>query len=521
VAVDRIVLYAGVNGWGPDPLPLKLEAVQPNVAVGRYTFDLGKLGAKAGDIITYYASAYDNHPSGKHFADTPTSVIQVISKTEFEKFEREKYQMDQLAKEFEAFRRRLENLKSQREKLLEEMEQLRKKLDAGQQLSADELKKMKQLEEQLKKFGDEAERLSKDLHERAAQSQLYDLEKSYRENLEKLSQQLKQQAALANQAHEQTAKLQKDPKSPQNAADFKSAAQKLQKEQAPFDQPNQEQMERTAQDVEKMRLANELISQGERLRAAIMQQRQLADRLAQFRDRKNLGADDLERMQRLAKDQELLQQEIEEARADLEKTARAAQKALPKMSGGALKMAHAIEQMQVGQDQAQAARSARGGQGDDASGAAESAAKKLESLLSKTPNAKGAAGSGDLDGCFGLPKAGLEQALNQMGQGRQMPGLGPQGQQGSGFAGSQTKMSIFGPHRMTEGGSDSTRESGSAQQGTGRGGAGPEREATRSAETLNPSTRQSSRSAAGNMRGVPLPYRDQAEAYFKRIAKEQ
>ncbi len=74
---------------------------------------------------------------------------------------------------------------------------------------------------------------------------------------------------------------------------------------------------------------------------------------------------------------------------------------------------------------------------------------------------------------------------------------------------------------MTEGGSDSTRESGSAQQGTGRGGAGPEREATRSAETLNPSTRQSSRSAAGNMRGVPLPYRDQAEAYFKRIAKEQ
>ncbi len=35
-------------------------------------------------------------------------------------------------------------------------------------------------------------------------------------------------------------------------------------------------------------------------------------------------------MQRLAKDQELLKQEIEEARADLEKTAKAAQKALPR-----------------------------------------------------------------------------------------------------------------------------------------------------------------------------------------------
>ena len=313
VAVDRIVLYAGVNGWGPDPLPLKLETAQPNVAVGRYTFDLGKLGAKAGDIITYYASAYDNHPSGKHFADTPTSVIHVISKTEFEKFEREKYQMDQLAKEFEAFRRRLENLKSQREKLLEEMEQLRKKLDAGQQLSADELKKMKQLEEQLKKFSDEAERLAKDLHERAAQSQLYDLEKSYRENLEKLSQQLKQQVALAKETREQAARLQKESEESAEHGRLSRRSPETPEGASTFDQPTQQQMERTAQDAEKMRMANELISQGERLRAAIMQQRQLADRLAQFRDRKNLGADDLERMQRLAKDQELLQQEIDEA----------------------------------------------------------------------------------------------------------------------------------------------------------------------------------------------------------------
>jgi hypothetical protein len=301
-----------------------------------------------------------------------------------------------------------------------------------------------------------------------------------------------------------------------------AAAQKMQKEQAPFDQPNQQQMERTAQDVEKMRLANELVSQGERLRAAIMQQRELADRLAQFRDRKNLGADEVERMQRLAKDQELLQQEIEESRADLEKTARAAQKALPRMSSGALKVAQAIEQMQVGEDQANAARSARDGKGDDASGAAESAAKKLESLLSNMPNAGGAANSGDLDGCFGLPKSGVQQALNQMSQGRQMPGLGQQqGKEGSGFAGSQTRMSIFGPHRESAGDSKAARDSGSAQQANGRGGSGAEREATRGAETLNPATRQSSRSAAGNMHGVPLPYRDQAEAYFKRIAKEQ
>jgi hypothetical protein len=522
VGIDRIVLFAGVNGWGPDPARLKLEATQPNVAVGRYTFDLAKLGARAGDIITYYASAYDNHPSGTHFADTPTSVIHVISQAEFAKFAREKYQMDQLAKEFEALRRRLENLKSQREKLLDELAEIKKKLDANQPLSAEELRKIGQLEEQLKKFAEQAQQLAKDMHDRATQTQLYDLEQSYRDQLERLSKQLEKQASRADELREQAARLRKEPANQQTASAFREAAQKLQKEQSPFDEPAQQQLEKTAQDAEKMRLANELISQGERLRAAVMQQRQLADRMAQFRDQKKLSADDLQRIQRLAKDQELLQQEVEEAKAELEKTAQAARKKLPKMSSGALKVAKAIEQMQVGNDQAQAARSARGGQGGDAFGAAEAAAKKLESLLTESCTPKGAAESGDLDGCFGLPKPGLQQSLQQMAQGRQLPGLGQQqGGQGGGFAGSQTRMSIFGPHQLSEGETEATRTSGSAQQGQGMGGTRPERDASRGAETLNPTTRQSSRSAAGNLHGVPLPYRDQAEAYFKRIAKEQ
>lgn len=65
------------------------------------------------------------------------------------------------------------------------------------------------------------------------------------------------------------------------------------------------------------------------------------------------------------------------------------------------------------------------------------------------------------------------------------------------------------------------RASGSAPHGPGVGGSDQERDASRGAETLNPKTRQTSRSAAGNLHGVPLGYRDQAEAYFKRIAKEQ
>jgi hypothetical protein len=135
---------------------------------------------------------------------------------------------------------------------------------------------------------------------------------------------------------------------------------------------------------------------------------------------------------------------------------------------------------------------------------------------------KGAVDSGDLDGCFSLSKPGLQQSLGQMAQGRQIPGLGQQqGSQGSGFAGSQARMAIFGPHHVSQGDSDANRSSGSATHGAGDRGAGREGDGSRSAEALNPATRQTPRTAAGNLHGVPLGYREQAEAYFKRIAKEQ
>ncbi len=48
VGIDRVLLFAGVNGWGPDPTRLEFEKTQPTVARGHYTFDLGKLGAGRG-----------------------------------------------------------------------------------------------------------------------------------------------------------------------------------------------------------------------------------------------------------------------------------------------------------------------------------------------------------------------------------------------------------------------------------------------------------------------------------------
>jgi hypothetical protein len=522
IAVSKLVLMVGVNGWGPDATPIEIQADQPTRVRGQFAFDLKELGARVGDVISYYASAYDNHPGGTHFADTPTHVIRVISLEEFKEFERQNYQMEELVKEFEANRRGLENLGADRKQILEELAALQKKLESGEQLSDDENKRLEKLEQLLKEFSEKADALAEQMHKQAEQTQLYDLEQPYREQLKQTAEQLRKQANDADALIEQSAQLHQQPQDSQAREGLRKAGEQFKQNEQPFDQQSGESMEKMEQDLERLQKADNLLAQAERLRTAILQQRDLADRLSQFRDRKSMSPEELKRSERMAKEQELLRQEVENAKEGLKKAAEDAKEKLPKMSAAAEQLCQSLGDMKVGEDQGQAARSARAGDGEQAFQAAESAAKKLESLLSQCQNAQGASQSGDLDGCLNLPRPGIEQSLKQLAQGRSVPGMGQKGQSGAGFAGSQAKMSIYGPHQPTQGQSDARTSQAMGQTGPGGQGKGEDtKDGIPGAETINPAAREPSQSGVGGMRGVPVGYRDQAEAYFRRLAEEK
>lgn len=521
VGIERVVLFCGVNGWGPDPIPLDITAAQPTLAVAQHEFNLASLGARAGDVITYHASAYDNHPSGEHFADTETFVIQVISEEEFREYARQEYQMEELAKEFETLQKKIDELNAQREEILNDLEELQKKLDSGEELSIDERQRLEKLQKQLQDYSEQAARLVKEMKKRAEQTPLYDMEQPYLEMLQTLSRQMQQQADNADALKQAASEMQNQPGGAQPRASFKLAAEKFRKENQPFDDATQQQLDETEQDLEKMRLADNLVAQAERLRAVILQQRDLADRMAQFRDRQSLNADEQRRADRLAKEQELLQQELEESRDALKKAAEEAKESLPNMSSAAEKICEALGEMQAEADQQQAATSARSGDGKSAHQAAETAASKLEKLLSECGSPQSATESGDLDGCLKLPKPSLQQSLQQLSQGRKIPGLGQKGESGSGYAGSQARMAVYGPQMPSQGHSESTR-SGRGRDAKG-GGRGFESgfDNPLGVESLTPEGRAGERTGTGRMRGVPVGYRDQAEAYFKRIAEEK
>ena len=110
MAVRKITISRSVNGWGPATKELAIHPTGPTYATASEDFDLAALGAKGGDVITFFTTAHDNYPSVEHFTDTPVVVIHVITKQEYTDLARTKYRMEQITAEIDAFRAKLDEI---------------------------------------------------------------------------------------------------------------------------------------------------------------------------------------------------------------------------------------------------------------------------------------------------------------------------------------------------------------------------------------------------------------------------
>jgi hypothetical protein len=522
VAIDRVLLFASVNGWGPTRIELTLNTLQRNLVRAEYEFDMAALGAKPGDIISYYASAYDNHAPEPHFTDSETQVIQIIGLEEYKQMARQEYQMNEMMKEFENFQQGLEDLAKQRDEILQELDELKEKLAAGDELSEEDQKRMEELEQQLHDFAKQSQDLAKKMQARAESPELYEIDESYQETLKKIADQLEQQAVNAREAASQSQSMREQPNSAQQQK-FEDAAIKFAEENDPFGESSQDEIEQVERDMQAVDLLDKMMQQAERIRNVVKEQRDLAERLGQFRNKEELIAEEEQRLQQMAKQQDLLRQELEEAAAELEKQAEQALDELPKTAEQALGLCKKINDLGISKDQASAAENARDGQGKDAVKSAEEAADKLESLLSEMCDSQKMSDEMSQDPGLGMSKEGMKKMLQQLAQGRNMPALGrkpgAKGQEGGGSMGSKSRMTVMGPHMSTKGDSDEERRGGN-RDGRGRGRANTAADVADGAESLDPESRAARGGGGGNMQGVPVGYKDQAEAYFRRVAED-
>ena len=515
VAVRRIALHRGVNGWMPSSVDLPLESTGPTFAEGKYEFDLPVLGARAGDVISYYASAHDNCPLREQFTDTAIFVIRVISPEDYVAYLRTKYRMDKVLEELEEFRKAMDDLNAKRDELIAEYEKLKDKIAAqgGQATPADRAQ-LDQIAAKQAQYEKQAQALADRLRKRAAQQpELYDFEKEYARVLRKMADAAADRAIGSRALREELpgVTLPGVPPYVVKALDhFRGERDK--------DKPQQEEARAAQQDLDRLRRADEMVAQTERIMVITRQQRELADRLAQFRNRERLTPTEQIRAKRMADEQAQLERDLQDAVEQMKRLGEQNAGDLPRMSASVTKIARSVEDLKVQRDQRDAARLAEGGSGRYAAQAAESAASKLESLIRECGGNEGMmnAACDDLDKALQLTKARIAQSLQQLAQGRGIPGSGGPGTDG--YYGSQSPVTVMG--------SRGSGDSADPRAGRGNQSRRPTVSQGRSgspSERLNPEAagaRGVGDSAAGAMPGVPARYRQLAEAYFRRLADE-
>lgn len=538
VGISRMQLTRSVNGWGSATLELPSdEASTDKTRSGaEYTFDLPALGVAPGDVITYFATAYDNRadPNGPNqSADSDLHVIQVISIEEYLEYERTKYRIEDINDEFEEITDQLNKLAELREQILEEMKPLLDKLKNGEPLTDAEKQQLEELKKKLEDFEAQASELRKKLEERANMPELYEIEKPYTDLLKKLAEDLKQQEQKAKAAseaikdlQEQEKKEQKDPSEGSNLPQArKSASVKLEdfakqaegeKEQNPFGEQMQQQMEQTKEQLKQMEMADRLMAQLDQLASIIEAQRSLEQRLSVFENKEELDAAEQLRARELGAEQQELRQLLEETAKEMKAAAEEAEELLPQMSASAKDIVKNIEDLAITRDMNDATRLADAGEARTAHTASDSAADKLESLISPCEECKkqGQQPGGQIDGPLKLTPEQYKQCLSQMAQARGVPGTNPGSGSGYSQGGSQAPMSVRGPGGRSADKGQRGKRNGRA----GQADAGYDDETAK--ESIDAGTAEGREARSGYIVGVPEEYREEAEAYFRRIADE-
>jgi len=536
VGISKMQLTRSVNGWGSSTVDIAAayESDDTSRANSGYTFDLPVLGVAPGDVITYFATAYDNRtePNGPNqSADSDVHVIQVISVEEYLEYERTKYRIEDINDEFEDFTEQLNELAELREEILEQMKPLLDKLKNGQKLSDQEQQQLKDLQQKLADFEAQAAELREQLEARAKMPELYEIEKPYTELLKKLAEDLGKQEDKAREAKEALEELdkqeQQDKQNPGQNSNVpqarKSAAVKLedfakqggpQGEQSPFGQEMQQQMELTKEQLKQMEMADRLTGQLDQLAAIIEAQRGLEQRLSVFENKEELDAAEQLRARELGAEQQELRELLEQTAREMKAAAQEAEELLPEMSASAKQIVQKIDDLAITRDMNDAKRLADAGEARTAHTASDSAADKLESLIEDCKNCKKQGQQpGQIDGPLKLTPEQYQQCLQQMAQSRGVPGTNPGSGSGYSQGGSQAPMAVRGP-----GGRQGPGQRGRKNGRMGQANAGSENEAA--LESIEAETSEEREARSGYIVGVPEEYREEAEAYFRRIADE-
>ena len=515
IGVARVEMNVELDGsFSVHEVPLPADRANPAVALPTFPLNLEELGAAPGSLIRYYATAFDNHPDPSQSADSAIGVIHVVSREDYDEFMRQQYRLEDWLEEINELLGTLLRLRDRKQDALQRLNDLLEQAEAdpGQDWS-DEIRSARA---QLERFQEDIEGLAAALTDRAELDQLYDWEAPYKEWL--------RETAAALEAQHQAAGDVRQTLTPESMAggELALAMERFALLEAPFgglpdDHPD------VTQDWQEMADTMRLLDAIQRLQSLIQEQRDLADRMGDARQRPADDPATHEILRRLGTTQEALQQELGHVQEAIRQAADAVETGQPDLAMQARQLSQAIDTLAIKADQQQAASAAQLANARRAARHADQAATKLESLIGQCNRASQGAGE-CLASLLNMVPPGLapsiEDALRAALSAQPGLSLGRVGLQGAGSGGLMSTVGMVGPQYPIRGQSVSLRAASRQGRG-GSGGPGGLGTARPEAETIELELPENSFHHAPAVRTIPLRYRRHAAAYFERLHRDE
>lgn len=378
-------------------------------------------GVKTGDVITLFAEAIDTHPNPPHVARSETRRLTVISKEQYNDFMRLRHEVADLEAKYAALMEQHQQLLDQQKKLAEEAAKLAdSKNPADAQKQAELQKQQEKLNEELLKS---AERMEKFV----AEAPLYEIEKSFQDDLKREAQQVRDSVAANQKANSQS------PDSKSFAQESKEHHERM----AGAQKEAQEKIEKAIADLDKLQ---DIMKDFNRFKMLFEQQQQVTAQTEPYLQKQTMTEADQLAVQDLGAMERAIGSELAELAEKLKADAAAAEEKFPKAASSARKLAEAMEDVRMDNLASKAAGKMLAGDGKGGHQGAQRLEQEMRALFGQCKGGEGDMSS-ELDQFLSLsqcmnPSMGQGNMFQQMMQSKKFgKGNGRAGGEGMGMGG--------------------------------------------------------------------------------------
>ncbi|MDP0492600.1 MAG: hypothetical protein Q7Q71_16255 [Verrucomicrobiota bacterium JB023] len=505
--VRTIRLLPAVN----DAHLAELEETYPEIGPRRATFkrlvNLQDLGARPGDVVTFFAEAIDNCPE-PHLTRTKMRRLEVISPEQYQDYLRKEATVAQVAASYEEMLARLDSAAQRQQEIADAMEDLAQRAQDAP-LSEEDQEKLDSLRESQNQLNEEIRDLATEMESFADQTPIYDFEEQMQEAMNQMAQELRESVEKNEQSNAGNP----------SPADSAEAAREQEEKLSRQRQQGQEQVEQPLEDLAAL---HELINDVSEFQALYEEQKTLSEQTARFENQPNLSSADRLSLNEMAGRQREVASRLQNLQEELRNHADAAEENFPKAAQSARDLAGAIDQANMPGLGRASSQSMLQGKGEESHDQATRLKNEMERLMSQCSSCQGE-GQSELDNYLQL-FMGNSQGNNFQ---QMMDSLcfnpGQQGGAGMGQGGSLALGSLPGQQMGLMGGRSLmmgpiARALASGQGARHRSGSSGDSiakvDASKAEQGKTASTRQST---TPESQGLLQEYENLTEAYFRTL----